>query len=64
MLGPKDKAVKRAYMFPVFMELMNSIGVPHLKDQQIACVARDMDHVFTVSHSVAEMKSTNLSFYN
>lgn len=64
MLGPKDKAVKRAYMFPVFMELMNSIGVPHSKDQQIACVARDADHVFTVSHSVVELKSTNPSFYN
>ena len=64
MLGPKDKAVERAYMFPVFMELMNSIRVPHLNDQQVACVARDTDLVFTVSHSVAELKSTNPSFYN
>lgn len=64
VLGPKDKAVKRAYMFPVFMELMNSIRVPHLNDQQVACVARDTDLDFTVSHSVAELKSTNASFYN
>lgn len=31
VLGPKDKAVERAYMFPVFMELMNSIRVPPLE---------------------------------